>query len=299
MPMNIQCRARLVPLIALAALLAASLGAPTLARAQTARSVTASARCIDAGAGGQPEVEVTLTNQTGEALTVSYVHGFTTSQVFVPMMRMEEPDSSTAVVIADGTTETVRAPWDDLGDLPGYIGGALVVTNMGALVPVCSERAVDADEIMLGPAPASDEEARQEAVTIAVQTLGRLESWRAYPALYQLLHPDAQAEAPFTALACWYAAQYGLPDEPLTTLVFGNDVDAVAFGPWTWGVTGETYPDAATVDYRQEVGTIVDVDEVASTMHLVEADGQWRWFFGASEEALAALPVDCDLGGAG
>ena len=292
-------RARLAPILALTALLAASLWTPPLAGAQSARSVTASARCVDASAGGKPEVEVTLTNQTGEAVTVSFVHGFTTGQVFVPMMRIEESQAGTPIVVADGASETVRAPWDDLGDLPGYIGGALVVTSLGALVPLCSERAADADEIMLGPAPASDEAARQEAVTTAVQTLGRLESWRAYPALYELLHPDAQAEVPFAALACWYAARYGLPDEPLTTLVFGNEVDAIAFGPWTWGVTDESYPDAAAVAYRQEVGTIVEVEEVSSSMHLVEADGQWRWFFGTSEEELATLPVDCDLRGGG
>jgi hypothetical protein len=171
------------------------------------------------------------------------------------------------------------------------------VTNVGVLVPACSDRPVDADEIVLGPAPSSDEEAREEAVTLAVQTLGRLESYRAYPALYRLLHPDAQAEVPFAAMACWYAAQYDLPVDPLLTLVFWNTVDSVAFGPWTWDVTGTSYPDAAAVEYRQLAGTIVESEETSSVMHLVEFDGQWRWFFGTSAEDLAALPTDCDLSG--
>ena len=291
--------AHVLPFLALVALVVTSLSLPGFAAAQSTRSVTASARCFDTDAGEQPEVAVTLTNRTGDALIVSYVHGFTTSQAFVPMMRMEQPGAVAPVVVADGETQTLRARWDDLGDPPGFIGGALVVTSAGALVPACSERAVDADELQLGPAPTSEEEAREEAVTIAVETIGRLESWRAYPALYQLLHPDAQAEVPFATLACAYAAQFGLPTDPLVTMVFANTVDDVTFEPWTWTVNGETYPDAAAVDYRKQVGSIAESEEVATSMHLVEADGQWRWFFGASQEALAALPSDCDLGGMG
>ena len=292
-------RAYVLPFLGLFTLLVASLCLPGFASAQSTRSVTASARCFDTDAGEQPEVEVTLTNRTGEPLTVSYVHGFTTSQAFVPMLRMEQSGDAAPVVVADGETETLRARWDDLDDPPGFIGGALVVTSAGALVPTCSERAVDADELQLGPAPESEEEAREEAVTIAVEKIGRLESWRTYPALYQLLHPDVQAEVPFAALACAYAAEYGLPTDPLETLVFANTVDDIAFEPWTWTVNGETYPDAATVDYQKQVGTIVETEEVASTMHLVEADGQWRWFLGASQEAVAALPTDCDFDGMG
>lgn len=288
---------RLVSFLGLAAVLVASHGLAPVTTAQPARSVTASARCVDAGTGGQPEVEVTLTNRTGGPLTVSDVHGFTTSQAFAPMMRMEDPGTIPPVVLADGETRTLRGPWDDLGDPPGYFGAALVTTSAGALVPMCSERAADGDELQLGPAPTSDQAAREEAVAIAVQTLGSLESWRAYPALYQLLHPDARAEVPFAALACWYAAQYGLPGTPQRTLVFENAVDDITFGPWIWAVTGQTYADTAAVAYRQKVGTIAAVDEVPTSMHLVEADGQWRWFFGTSAEALAALPTDCELGG--
>jgi hypothetical protein len=297
--MNARHGARLGAFVGLIALLVATFCLPLQATAQSPRTVTASARCLDAGAGGQPEVEVTLTNQTGESVTVSYVHGFTTSQAFVPLMRTEAPGTVAPMVVADGDTQTLRAPWDDLGDPPGFIGGALVVTSAGALVPLCSERPVDADELQLGPAPASDEAAREEAVRIAVETLGRLESWRAYPALYQLLHPDAQAEVPFAAMACWYAERYGLPSDPQRTLVFDNVVDHVEFGPWTWAVTGETYPNAAAVAYRQKIGTIAQAEEVETSFHLVEADGQWRWFFGVSREALDALPTDCELSGAG
>lgn len=270
-------------------------GAQPMASAQSERMVTATARCLETGSDGHPEVEVRLTNQTGAPLIVSYVRGYTTGQAFVPRMRMVVPEPAPPVVVADGETATVTAPWDDLDDRPTAIGGALVVTSAGALVPACSDRSADADEVHLGPAPASAAEARREAVAITVEMLGRLESWRAYPALYQLLHPDAQTQVSFPALACWYAAQFGLPDEPLVNLVFGNHVDEVAFGPWTWAVTGETYPDAAEVAYTTKVGTIAAAEDIASTMHLVASEGQWRWFFGTNQEGLAALPTNCGL----
>jgi hypothetical protein len=53
------------------------------------------------------------------------------------------------------------------------------------------------------------------------------------------------------------------------------------------------------VDHTSKAGTITKEKNTASTMHLVEVNGQWRWFFGTSREALDALPTDCDLGGAG
>ena len=70
----------------------------------------------------------------------------------------------------------------------------------------------------------------------------------------------------------------------------------VSFGPWTWGVTGKAYPEAATVTETQQIGTITSTQAETSTGHLVEADGLWGWFFGSTQEGLAAQPTDCDLG---
>lgn len=289
----------LVPCLTLATLLGLPLGQPPVTSAQEDRIVTASARCHDVAAGARPEITVTLTNRTGAPLTITDLHGITVTQAFSVLMRTTAPPDMPPLAVPDGETRTPRAPWDDLGQGPGFLGAALVVTSAGALVPGCSDRLADADELRLGPPPISDEAARREAVTIAVETLGRLESWRAYPALYQLLHSDARAVTPFAAVACWYAAQFGLPGEPQQTLVFRTAVDEITFGPWIWGVTGRTYPDAAAVAYRQTVGTIAATEEVSAAMHLVAADGQWRWFFGVSPEALAALPAGCDLDPAG
>src|SRR5215216_1980737 len=82
---------RAAPLLAVIALIAAVAGPLAGVRAAQAdqRTVTASATCDDGGA--QPEVHVTITNQTGAPLQVSYVHGFTTPQATAVLMRMVDP----------------------------------------------------------------------------------------------------------------------------------------------------------------------------------------------------------------
>jgi len=291
---SMTCHRRLAALLGLVTLLASLATSAGSAAAQDARIVTASAHCVAAANGHVPEVEVTLTNRTGAPVTVGYVHGFTTPRVFAVLMRMEDPGETAAIVVADGATRTLRAPWDDLRWGADDFGGALVVTSAGALVPGCNDSSPRPAEIRLGPAPASADAARREAVTIAAQTLGQLESWRAYPALYRLLHPAARAEVPFAAMACWYATQYGFPASPRQT-VFTTQIIDVTFSPWTWDVTGETFPQAATVSYRQRVGGIAQADEVERLEHLVAAGGQWRWFFGTSREAIGAQSTDCGL----
>src|SRR5262245_31463748 len=124
---------RAAPLLVVAALIAAVIGPVAGVRAaQTGqRNVTASVTCDDGGA--QPEVHVTIANQTGAPLQVSYVHGFTTPQATAILMRMVDPGKvRTSVVPANGS-RTLSAPWDDLRDGEGYTGGALVVTSLGVL----------------------------------------------------------------------------------------------------------------------------------------------------------------------
>lgn len=292
--------------IALAALLALAaaplLGGPlAAARATTGRTVKASAICIVPGPGGPatPVVEVTLSNHTGAPLSVVYVHGFTTGQVFAIRMRMAEQPRQPATIVPDGATRILRGPWDDLRPAAGTLGGALIVTSAGALTPVCGSRAVDASTLRLGPAPTTAAETQQEGARLAAETIGRLESWRAYPALYALLHPDARAEVPFAAVACWYAGQYGLPGLPAPKLIFDTTVTDIQFGAWTWAVSGRTYALAAEVSQRQQVGTIALTEPVSGVEHLVYADGFWRWFFATSAAGLAAQPTDCHLGAGG
>jgi hypothetical protein len=286
---------RLELVVVLVVLFLSGLAVPNGSRAAEERTITASARCLEATADDEPTVEVTIVNRTGASVRVGYVHGFTTPQVFSVLQNVVDPGRGNDVTIKDRETRILSAPWDDLRDGAGYFGAALVVTSAGVLVPGCSDRPADADTLTLGPAPGSSSALKREQVEIAARMIGQLESWRAYPALYSLLHPDAQEEVPFAAVACWYAGEYGLPGTPDNHIVRSTEPTDVTFGPWTYGVTGETY-DAAEVTYRQKIGSMVSSDTVETVAHLVKEGGLWRWFFGANAEAVAALPTDCDLG---
>ena len=65
-----------------------------------------------------------------------------------------------------------------------------------------------------------------------------------------------------------------------------DGVRSVEFAPWTWGVTGTTYPRVATIAYEQ---TFAETTAVQGTTHLVQDEaGLWRWFFGSDAAFVAA-----------
>ena len=273
------------------ALVVAALAAqPVMAAAS--RSISAAATC-GVGDGGKPIVSVEVANHAGAALVVSFLRGFTTPQAFTVRLRPVEPPIFKAVTIASGQTAKLSAPWDDLRSGDGDSGGALVVTNFGVLAPVCG--ASSPETVTLGSAPSSRAAAKLEAVKIAATSLGQLESWRAYPALYALLHPDVRAEVSFGVIACWYAAQFGTAVTPSAAGVISTSIDGVSFGGWTWTLNNRRYADAATVKVTQQIGNATLTQPVTSTEHLVLADGQWRWFFGTSRASLAAMTGNCPL----
>ena len=124
----------------------------------------------------------------------------------------------------------------------------------------------------------------QDATSRAADTASRLadlEIASDWDGLYAALHPDAQAVVPFEALAGWYANDF-LPRGP-----YPIEIVDVRFVSWTWPVTGVTYSWTAEVAYRQtfwDDGAEVTLD---ADVHLVEVDGDWRWFFGADMAFLA------------
>lgn len=102
--------------------------------------------------------------------------------------------------------------------------------------------------------------------------LSLLESTERYDVLYRVMHPDARAIIPARVMTRWFrrlaptrGAEVAVPLK-------------VRFIPWTWGVTGKTYPEAAEVAFRQQLwdGTIVR-DEVRLAK---DPFGNWGWFFG-------------------
>ena len=60
----------------------------------------------------------------------------------------------------------------------------------------------------------------------------------------------------------------------------------VEFGPWTWEVTGETYPYTATVSFEQPFADGSVVDDVVRLVQ--DQNGEWRWFFGRTRTFVEA-----------
>ena len=138
---------------------------------------------------------------------------------------------------------------------------------------------------MAGVAPAAPRAGAEERTSTDVKAVvemtykvARLEAKGLFDVLYNYLHPDAQAIVPEEVVVGWYEREFSdkVIGEPEVT-----DVD---FVDWEWGVTGTVYADAAEVRYVQPVVVDGEADEVEGVLHLVEDNGDWKWFFGDSEE---------------
>ena len=121
------------------------------------------------------------------------------------------------------------------------------------------------------------QEQRRAGIADAARELSLLEAARDYPGLYARLHPDSRVTVPFAAFAGWYdAVLAGKTTAELTVL-------EINFIDWTWGVNGRTYPDTAQVRFTQPYWVNGERSDVENVFHLVEADGEWYWFFGGSQ----------------
>jgi hypothetical protein len=227
------------------------------------RSLIAEAQCHSSG------LEITIDNQTGFAVIVVLVRPFHTDYVWTPQEQ----------TVADGEelVVPVEPPEDD-----GW-GGTLVVTNLGVLFPPCG--GIDAIPVEASRTLASE----RKAAASGLLTIAELASVRAYDGLWALMHPDAQVMTTFEAMACWYDGFLG-PDG-----VGSAKVGNVELGPWTWGVTGQVYDGAATIEWEQASRS--GGEARSWTDHLVESDEVWRWFLGEDPGWLAALPTSCDVSG--
>ena len=107
--------------------------------------------------------------------------------------------------------------------------------------------------------------------------LSLLEAERAFDELYERMHPDALAIVPRSAVVGWYESYFA--DRETAELT----VTGVEPEPWTWGVTGVTYEDAVTVSFVQPYTVGGVAEDVPGEVHLVPFDGEWGWFFGASQ----------------
>ena len=262
------------------------------------RQVTATADCLQGSVDRDPLVRVEVRNESGIPLRVIAVDGFSTGQVYRPSFSAGPADDVLDLEVADGDRIAIDARWSGKagGDGEGLIGGAVVVTSLGVMTTTCSDRPADAGQLVLtDPSPRTAQERQLQDARSMAETIGRLESWRAYPLLFALLHPDAQDAVGFDKLQCWYVGEYGLPSQPDERLVFSTTVSVAEVEPWTWEVSEDTYEVAVSYDYEQEVGTIAETETVTGTAHLAQEDGVWRWFFGTSQDAIDDLPRTCGV----
>jgi hypothetical protein len=166
---------------------------------------------------------------------------------------------------------------------------ALILTNAGLLLPGCADGQPQSLTLPDNPSKADYAE-------IGAKMIGQLESFRAYPALYALMHPDGQQAVSFEAMSCWYIARFGPPVTGDVKTIYSTDIEKVKLLDWTWGVNGKRYDAAAEVTQTQKIGVSSDEGEPAeSTIHLVDAKNVWPWFFGSTPEGVASMPATCDL----
>jgi predicted metalloprotease len=126
---------------------------------------------------------------------------------------------------------------------------------------------------------AADEEQDIAAATARAKQIFRLANQERYNAMYDLIHPDAHAVVPRVVAVNTFQELYALAD------VGRAEITEVTMGPWTWGVTGQTYDSAAHVDFEQPFVEDGEEKILQDTMYLVEGEsGDWRWFFGGTPE---------------
>ncbi len=120
------------------------------------------------------------------------------------------------------------------------------------------------------PRPTLAQDPGADAAQAAVE-LSRLEAEGDYEALYDRMHPDAQAVVPRETVVGWYEAESAPLGPGVITVL------SVRFIDWTWAVTGATYPGTAEVTFSQPYanGTVTE-----GVLRLVESGGEWQWFFG-------------------
>ena len=72
----------------------------------------------------------------------------------------------------------------------------------GAFLASCSDTEPQTYTYEETTTPVKESDEAAESAEIAALTIGQLESWRAYPALYTLIHPDVREKISFKQITC-------------------------------------------------------------------------------------------------
>ncbi len=125
----------------------------------------------------------------------------------------------------------------------------------------------------------ADEQADIAAARARAEEIFTLAEQKKFNAMYDLIHPDAHAVVPRAVAVNTFEELYAYAQAGRSEI---TDVEMIS---WTWGVTGKEYPYAAAVRFTQPYVDGDNEETLEDTMYLVQsADGEWRWFFGATRE---------------
>ena len=129
---------------------------------------------------------------------------------------------------------------------------------------------------LAAPASANDVQDRHDA-TARAKEIFRLADNGDFNAMYDLIHPDARAVIPRNVAVNTFEQLYGQGK------VGRGVVTGVEMTTWTWGVTGQTYSNAAAVSFEQSYVENGEDKYLEDTMYLVQGpEKDWRWFFGGT-----------------
>jgi uncharacterized protein len=127
----------------------------------------------------------------------------------------------------------------------------------------------------------SEEDDLREA-TATAHEIFLLAADKKYNAMYDRIHPDAHEVVPRAAAVGTFTELYAVAQAGKSEIVGGQMVS------WTYPVTGKTYPYAAEIEFVQPYVENGEQKQLQDKMYLVDSNGEWRWFFGASKEFVDA-----------
>jgi predicted metalloprotease len=134
-----------------------------------------------------------------------------------------------------------------------------------------------------GPASAQDDERDLREATFSAGEILRLAYERKFNAMYDRIHPDAHEVIPRVAAVAVFEQVYEETNAGEATIT-GSQLMR-----WTWPVTGKTYDRAAEISFEQPYTDSSGQKQLLrDRMYLVNAEGEWRWFFGSSREFVDA-----------
>jgi predicted metalloprotease len=129
---------------------------------------------------------------------------------------------------------------------------------------------------------AQSEEADLREAAATAHEIFLLAADEKYNAMYDRIHPDAHEVVPRAAAVGTFTELYAIAQAGQSEIVGGQMVS------WTYPVTGKEYPYAAEIEFVQPYVENGEQKQLHDTMYLVESNGEWRWFFGASKEFVEA-----------